>query len=192
MQACMQAALQTCWPHLKLQHRRWGGWFCSSTESRAAWERQGVPDRPLRHENKCACELEEGGMSELAHSLYPNCRQNSGAVNYEWKWEGSNGGKQLKFKDLLSPASSSHTHVEVSRTYCSLFVSPHTGTEKPQLQFYHSVVFFSLFFFYRALNIGLALHVHDSTQKRNLISFFKRFSHILDLASLCVRADIVK
>lgn len=34
-----------------------------------------------------------------------------------------------------------------SRTYCSPFIPAHTGTQKPQLQFYHSAV--RLFFFHR-------------------------------------------
>lgn len=86
-----------------------------------------------------------GLLPQLVSCLYPNCRQNSGAVNYEWNWEGSSGGKELKLRCLLSPLTFSLACRHGKAQRCPVHAVPclFPLTQKPQLQLYHSAGIFS-------------------------------------------------
>lgn len=79
---------------------------------------QGVPDHPSHHirTSVCVCWQDERGLPALVPSLYPNCRQNIGAVNYEWNPEGSIGGEGTKtLASFFSAVSFLLSHREIEK-----------------------------------------------------------------------------
>lgn len=111
---------------------------------------QGVPDHPSHHirTSVCVCWQDERGLPALVPSLYPNCRQNIGAVNYEWNPEGSIGGEGTKtLASFFSAVSFLLSHREIEKLCHFLYklfpIPHHTQTTAAVLSLSTDFLFFS-------------------------------------------------